>query len=205
MIKIILFDIDGVLINSPHYFPVELERNGYIGAEKEIEKFYINGDNNKCNEGKADELKLIFPYLKNINWEKSSEDYFNEQYQFEKKHLDEQLLSMIEGFQKKSIKCFTCTDQTRHRAKFLLNEMNFQNIFDGQLISCFEGYRKCHDEFWINIFKKLKTEFNDIKKEEIVFFDDIQNNIDTAEKFGIKGFLFTNLNKFEKDIKKINL
>ena len=78
--------------------------------------------------------------------------------------------------------------------------MDFKNIFDGYFISCFIGYRKRHDEFWIYLMNKLEKELNGVKSGEIVFFDDTQNNVDVALKFGINAVLFEDAVQFEKDL-----
>ncbi len=50
----------------------------------------------------------------------------------------------------------------------------------------------------------LKRELGEISTDQILFFDDIQHNIDTALKFGIKAFLYTNRSQFEKDMEALN-
>ena len=36
--------------------------------------------------------------------------------------------------------------------------------------------------------------------DEIAFFDDLQINIDTASKFGIRAFLFKTVDQFKEDL-----
>ena len=203
--KIILFDIDGVLIRLPHYFSTELKKQGYKNVEESLSSFFTGEDNRKCAEGKADTEKLIMPYLQKFDWKKTAKNYLSRQFQFEKQYLDKNLISIIKKLRSQNIKCCLSTDQEKNRAKFLLNDMNFQDIFDKHFISCYIGYRKCYDEFWIYTLKELKKEFGEISANEIVFFDDIQNNVDVALKFGIQAFLFTDTIQFEKDIKSLNL
>jgi len=198
--KVILFDIDGVLIRLPNYFSEELDEQGYERAEESLTSFFQGSDNWECLEGKANSGKKIVPYLEKFGWKGTAEDYFKKQFQFEKKYLDQNIISQIEQFRAQGIKCYLCTDNAGSRSEFLLNEMNFKNIFDGYFISCFVGYRKRHDEFWSYLIKKLEKELNGVKSDEIVFFDDIQNNVDVALKFGINAILFENAVQFEKDL-----
>ena len=198
-IKVILLDIDGVLIRLPQCFSMELEKQGYSNVIESLEPFY-HGSNRQCLEGRADVEAIIMPYLKKIGWTKTAAEYFSQQFVFESKYFDKTFISLVKNFQNKNIACYLCTDQENNRAKFLLDEMNFSNIFDGYFISCYVGYRKCHDNFWIHTISKLQEKFPNIKSNEIAFFDDRQGNIDTALKFGIKAFLFTDMNKFEKDL-----
>ena len=200
--KVILFDVDGVLIRLPNYFSQELDKRGYKGAEKSLTSFFKGSDNQECVEGKANFEKKIMPYLEKFTWKGTAEEYFQKQFQFEKKYLDQNIISRIEQFRARGIKCYLCTDNSKLRAEFILGEMDFKNIFDGYFISCFIGYRKCHNEFWSYLINKLGKE---IFPSEIVFFDDAQNNIDVALKFGIKAILFENIAQFEKDLKSLGL
>ncbi|MCK5490791.1 MAG: HAD family hydrolase [Candidatus Pacebacteria bacterium] len=204
-VKVILFDIDGVLIRLSNYFSGELERKGYENAQEILTSFFEGSDNWECLEGKANSKEKIVPYLERIDWKGTGKDYFKKQFQFEKKYLDQNLISQIKKFRDQGIKCYLCTDQIKIRAEFLLNEMNFKNSFDGYFISCYIGYRKRHDEFWNYVMDKMEKEIKDVKPEEIVFFDDRQNNIDVAIKFGINAILFTDVVQFEKDVKLLEI
>lgn len=203
--KVILFDVDGVLIRLPNYFSQELDKRGYKGAEKSLTSFFKGSDNQECVEGKANFEKKIVPYLEKFTWKETAEEYFQKQFQFEKRYLDQNIISQIEKFRSQGIKCYLCTDNSKLRAEFILGEMDFKNIFDDYFISCFIGFRKRHDEFWSYVMNKLKKELNGIKPDEIVFFDDNQNNIDVASKFGIKAILFEDMIQFEKDLRSLGL
>ncbi len=198
--KVILFDIDGVLINLPNYFSMELEKRGYEKAGESLTSFFKGSDNWECLEGKASAEKNIAPYLEKFGWKGTAREYFEKQFQFERKYLDQNLISKIEQLRNQGIKCYLCTDQAEDRAEFLLNEMNFKNIFDGYFASCYIGFRKCHDDFWIYAMNKLEKEIKGIESCKIVFFDDIQNNIDVASKFGINAILFKDAIQLEKDL-----
>ena len=161
------------------------------------------GDNYQCLEGKADANRMIMPYLNKFDWEETSENYFKQQFNFESNYLDNKLILLVRKIQAKRIKCYLCTDQDENRTKFLLNEMGFGNIFDGYFISYQIGYRKCNDNFWMHVIEKLKKDYQNIKPDEIVFFDDIQKNIDTASRIGIKTFLFKDTAQFEKDLNSV--
>lgn len=195
--KVILFDVDGVLIRLPNYFSQELDKRGYKGAEKSLTSFFKGSDNQQCVEGKASFEKKIVPYLEKFAWKETAEEYFQKQFQFEKRYLDQNIILQIKQFHTQGIKCYLCTDNSKLRSEFLLNEMNLKDIFDDYFISCFIGYRKCHNEFWSYLINKLRKE---ISPSEIVFFDDAQNNIDVALKFGIKAILFENIAQFEKEL-----
>lgn len=203
--RIILFDVDGVLIRIPHYFSQELENQGYPNAIESLNSFYKDDIACKCSEGKSDAVENIMPFLKKFDWKDTAENYFEQQFEFEAKYLDKEFLPLIQNFRNKGVKCYLGTDQEKNRAKFLLEDIGFSDKFDGHFISCFVGYRKCHDNFWIHTLKKLEKEFPNIQPNEILFFDDIQNNVDVASSHGIQAFLFTDMKKFDEDLISLGL
>lgn len=198
--KVILFDVDGLLIRLPYYFGAVLAKQGYKNAEKVLDSYFHSDAHRHCLEGKADMAKSIAPSLKKFGWKGTAKEFQSKRFKFESAYLQKDIVSIVRRLRKAGISCFLCTDQEKNRAEFILNEMDFKNIFDGYFISCFIGYRKCHNNFWKQVLKELKKEFSDIRPDEVVFFDDKRNNINVALKFGIKALSFKNKGQFKKDV-----
>ena len=196
-IKVIIFDVDWVLLQVPHYFSQEIEKRGHKNAVTVLGDFYKN-KNPLCAEWKAEAIQLIVPYLEKIWWNKWAEEYFKEQFEFEKKYLNTPLISIISKIQKQGIKCYLWTDQEKNRAQYLLDWMEFWEWLDWHFISCNIWAKKSLPEFWYHVKKDLLNDW--INKDEIVFFDDLQSNIDVANTEGIEAFLFTDIEEFEKDL-----
>ncbi len=202
IIKAILFDVDGVLLQVPYFFTQELQNRGYTEAAQIMTDYYKN-DNTLCVEWKADAKNLIEPYLVKIWWNKWVKEYFKEQFKFEGQYIETALRDLIPRLQEWGIKCYLWTDQENNRAKFLLEWLNFENMFDGYFISCYIWERKSSPEFWNYVSKILREK--DIQKEEIVFFDDLQGNVDRAQQSWIQSFLFTDIKTFKKDLKMLGI
>ena len=69
---------------------------------------------------------------------------------------------------------------------FLLKNNEFFNLFDGGVFSCDINQRKPFPE----IYRYLLNKYS-LNPKTCIFFDDVQENIDAAEKEGIKSILFT--------------
>ena len=195
-IKIILFDIDWVIIRAPYYFPRKLENSWYKNAEIIFNDFF-NKYNKSITEWKKSIKKEILPYLDKINWKESVDIFLEKFYDFESKFLDNNILEKIKELQKLGIKCYLATSQEKERWEYFLDKLNFRNIFDWYFISNELWYRKENINFW----KKVLLNLSNINKNEIIFFDDSSNNIKMAESVWIKSFLFTDYSKFEEDLK----
>lgn len=185
--KVILWDVDDVLIRLPDYYSQELERKGYEKVEENLKNYYQQDNDYSCTEGKAEAREVILPYLLAFGWDKTSEEYFKEQFAFEGQYLDQELMALICRLRQTGTQCYLCTDQEQNRANFLLRELNFINLFDGYFISCQIGYRKCQEPFWQTVLSNL----SEFKPEEILFIDDRQNNLDMATQFGLQTLLFS--------------
>lgn len=198
--KVILFDVDGVLIRLPHYFSKELESGGYEHAGEIMNPFYLEENNSVYNEGRGDAWEMVVPYLDKLGWRGTAKELFDGQFQFEKKYLDQDLISLVKNIKSQNIKCCLTTDQEKHRAQFLLEDMDFRNIFDRHYLSCNIGFRKCAEGFWEYVLDDLQKHLQGIQPWDIIYFDDAKKNIEIASQFGIRSFLFTDKVQFENDM-----
>ncbi len=133
-IKVILFDVDQVLIKPPYYFSAELKKQDYNNVEEILTSFYTSKEFQECSEGKGDMLKEIFPYLKKFGWKEKATDYLYQQFQFEKRYVDQNLISKVDNLKKQNLYCCLCTDQEKYRAKLILDDLGFKDIFDNYFI-----------------------------------------------------------------------
>ena len=208
MIKVLLFDIDGVLIRIQKYFSKVLEERGYIKAPEELDKYY--GSDHDCTSGKADPLIEVQKYLLGFGWEKTAKDYFDEQFMYEMQYLDIEMLEKIRNLRRMNITCFLATDQNHYRKRFLLSHLGLENEFDGWFVSSELGYRKIENGFWEFALSSLFQNGIVSHANDILFIDDRKANLDKASEYGIKGFLANEDKEIEKlyevlsDIASIN-
>ena len=79
--------------------------------------------------------------------------------------------------------------------------LDFKEIFDKTYSSTNLGYKKTSREFLSKIFNDL----GDIKKEEILFWDDRIKNIEEAKKFGFNAELFISMEDFKEKMVEYKL
>lgn len=194
MIKILIFDADGVLINSER-FSKRLAREYGISTDKTTP--FFTGIFNECLIGNADLKESITPYLNEWGWKKSVDDFLD--YWFSSEHsVDMELINEIQKYRDKGIKCFVATNQEKHRAKYMLEKMGFTDSFDKLYASAHLGCKKPSFDF----YEKITKELGEIKKEEILFWDDTKENITGAIEFGINAELYISIEDFKTKMKK---
>lgn len=198
-IKAVVFDADGVVINSPGYFSVQYEKE--FGVPNEILLPFFKGKFQDCVVGKADlkeELKLL---LGDWKWQGTVEELL--QYWFKAEHyIDERMTAEIARLRKKGIKCYLGTKQEKYRTEYIRKNMGFGEIFDGIYSSCEMGCKKPDKKFFEIISDDLKRE-SGIEPNEIMYWDNDEANVNSAKELGWQSYFYKNFEKFEKIISKI--
>lgn len=193
MIKVVLFDADNVIINGKRFADV-LKNDLGIGEEKTLP--FFKGKFIECILGKADLKKELEPHLKEWGWNKSTDDFLD--YWFKSEHaINEALLEYIQSLRSKEIRCFLATNQEKYRTEYMLEKMGFSNSFDKVYASAHLGYKKPDLEF----FSKLIGELKNVKKEEVLFWDDLSANVDAAKAFGINAEIYKDFEEFKEKMK----
>ena len=194
MIKALLLDADGVLING-EMFSKQLERD-YGISTKTVEPFFT-GPFLDCLIGKADLKKILPPFLDKWGWQKSVDDFLDYWFQAEHK-LDEKLIQYIQALRARGIKCYVATNQEKHRAQYMLKQMGFEKSFDKVYASAHIGYKKPDFEF----YKKVVKDIGIVTKVEVLFWDDSEKKVAGARKFGILGEVYTSFKDFKSTMLK---
>ncbi|MFA5937179.1 MAG: HAD-IA family hydrolase [Candidatus Paceibacterota bacterium] len=195
MIKVVIFDADGVLVFGDRKFSDTLAEKHGIPLEKTHP--FFTGPFQKCLVGDLDLKKVIKPYLKKWGLESDLDEFLDYWFSLESK-TDKELIKYIQELRKNGILCFLATNNEKHRFKYIINNMGLSNIFDRTYASAYLGCKKSNKDFFKKIFKDLKN----IKKEEVLFIDDGIENIKVAKEFGINAELYTTFESFKEKMKQ---
>jgi HAD superfamily hydrolase (TIGR01509 family) len=198
--KVILFDCDGVLIRYPHDFIAQLEQNGMVYAREVLRRFNTEADEAIAAGNIEGVNGILKPHLEELGWKESAERFLDEQLLYTKKYVDEKLIASIQKLRQQGTRCCLATNQNLYRAKFILDDLDFKHQFDDFYISSDVGFRKTETGFWNHVLGDLGEKALVSNGWEVVYFDDKQENIDSASIAGIQSFLFTNIIQFERDM-----
>ena len=198
MIKNIIFDLGNVLIR---FKPEEF-------VNKNIKKEYREKFFNAVFKGQewADLDRGVLEYSDAV---KIFSEKIPECSSEIKKLFDNYILDVLEPIEKnieimKSLKgkykLFVLSNFHYPAFDYIFKNWEFFKYFDGKIVSGHCKLLKPEKE----IYKLLCSTYS-LKPDECVFIDDTKVNIESAEKFGIRGIHLTDINILEEKLKENNL
>lgn len=177
MIKALLFDIDGVLINHKSWFSLNRLSNEHIDADKIVLEFHEGILNQECDRGLKDPLIEINPFLNRVGWKEGANAYFEQKYNHESQYIDHEMISEIAKIRQKGILTFVASNQNHHRKAFLIKEMNLNSAFVESYFSCDFGFVKPENEYWVCVMKRINEKYPEIQANNVLFLDDRIENV----------------------------
>ena len=197
MIKAIIFDLNGVLIQSP-YLSDRFQEEFNIPSEKFLPVLKeIMEKIRKPNAG--DSFNYWKPYLEKWGVELTKEQFFDFWFNGERKVPE--MIELAKELKHKGVKIFILSNNFIERANYYKKTFPFlEEILDKVYYSWQTGFVKPDSE----AYKKLLVD-NNLKSEECVYFDDSKENVEAAEKLGIKSFLFEGVECVKRLLKENEL
>lgn len=196
MIKAIIFDTDGMTVNSEMF---SVQYNKDYGVPMDSLLPFFKNEFQPCLVGKADLIKEIENYLPTWGWKDSVDKFLNYWFDAEN-HVDKRIVEAIKKIKKSGIKCYLATNQEKYRTQYLRNEMGFSKIFDKVFSSAEVGYKKPQLEFFEHILNETG-----LNKDEVQFWDDTEENIQGAKEFGFDAHLYQNFEGFAVNLNKLGI
>ena len=185
-----IFDMGGVLCCDFNDIPIISE---YLGITEENFFIYSGENYRELLNGKVNSnefwVRFSLRYGKKVKEELFGK-FFNPGIIRETKDIIKQLKS------NSRVVCGTNTIDSHYY--YLLNQ-GYYDIFDEVYASNLMGTSKPDPDFYWHILNK-----EEIKPENTVFVDDMEENIISAQKIGISSILFTNPDSLGQQIKTFN-
>jgi len=189
MIKVAIFDLNGIFIQSPKLSDRFQEKFGVSTEEFLVALKEIMAKVRKPDAGDAFNYWKL--YLEKWGLRLTKEDFFNFWFSGENEVLE--LIDLAKQIKNKGIKIFILSNNFVERADYYKQNFPFLEIFNKIYYSWQTGFVKPDPM----AFKNLLLE-NSLKPEECIYFDNSEENIKAANSLGIEAFLFKDTEGFKK-------
>lgn len=191
MKKNIIFDIGGVMFDdSTQNISNILNEDASELCKKVYGKSFID-----CVLGNQEVSDYIETFKNDIDYEKIkyilSKDNLHISYPLMKDNFN-----YISKLKDKGYNLYILSNISRESYEYVKSTIDIDKIFSGGVYSYQEKLLKPDKR----IYELIVNKYN-LKKEETLFFDDKQKNIDAANEFGIKGVLFKTVEDIESNLK----
>lgn len=177
---VLLFDIDGVVLNPPHQlFSIQVAEK--YGISEEVLSRFFMGIFHQCLRGEVNIKDALAPELPMWGYPGTVEDFLSEWFEVDFV-LNEEVIAVVDRLKQQGYPIHLATNQEIHRADYLWERL--QGHFDGIFASAHLGVKKPDPEYFQKVQEKLGT-------DDIFFWDDQVKNVEAAKEAGWKAFVFT--------------
>lgn len=194
----VLLDYDGVFTQKINFAREVSKRYGL--HEAGISNFF-NRHLQPCLRGKGDLIELLAGYVEEIGWESDAQSLFEALY-LDTLTYNTGLINFIEGEIKGPAAVYLATNQDHHRLQLIRKDEMIQRLCDQVFGSSELGWAKPDPAYFEEIFHQLRKQNETLKKLQVLFVDDLPENIDAAESFGFDAHLFNELPDFKNYYRK---
>lgn len=194
--KVLLVDIDGVMINRPRLFTEKLESQFSIDTSC-MQPFFA-GPFKECTLGRADLKEKLADVIQDWPW-KGTVDELMHFWLNEGTEINPLMSSYIEELAARGFDCYITTEQEKYRAEKLRDLLVRDGLFKNIFYSAALGFSKKVPDF----FQKVTESLGPISKKEILLIDDSPEVVANAQAFGIETYLFTDFEKFKQDMTRV--
>ncbi|GAA4008737.1 HAD family phosphatase [Deinococcus rubellus] len=183
--RVLLLDVDGVLVTPPEMFGQRLFRD-----HPEVAAEFFSGPFVDASCGRLDLRDVLPPYLERFGYADTLEQFLLEWFGSEN-HPNLPILTAVRELRALGWPTFLATNQERHRVRYLLEEMKLGELVDGEFSSASIGARKPDAPYFVEVTRRLN-----IPPAQIMFWDDVQANVDAAAGAGWQAHLFMDAAQF---------
>ena len=191
-IQAVLFDADGVTQLTGDFSRYMEEQYGW-SEEKYDEFFHVlfrKDGYKEALKGNIDFIPVLADILAEFGGGIDAEDFMH-QWLHRNIVIDIDLWEHIGKLRSNGTKCYLASNQERHRAKYMRNDLGYSHHFDGLYFSCEIGELKPTTAYFRTIIEKIG-----LPPDDMLFFDDYEDSVEKAKSLGIYAKVYENFTNY---------
>lgn len=200
-IKLVSFDLDGVLLIQRHQDPIQNLINKYNFEEEFLRNVLFE---RSCSVGGYNRLKLgQIQSTEYWNWLLSELNLIGRATSIDiistlcsGRSIDPNVVNIIEKLRTQQIMTATCSNNYKDNIDYYMAKFNIDSYFDRMVFSFEVGAMKPH----ASIFLELLNRCN-LSPWKVLYFDDNSENVQAAAELGIHSYKYENYAKLAECIK----
>jgi len=193
MIKTVLFDVYGMVIDREMRFSQRFSKDFSIPLEKLLP--FFQNEFQLCLIGKSDLKIELKKYLKEWGWQESTDELLKYWFGHEK-NISEEMLESVRELRKAGIKCYINTQNEKYIVEYISKTLGLEKYFDGVFCTNKIGYKKPEQRYWESIYNQLGKP----NKKTVLVWDDDTKHIEAAKEFGFAAELYKNFAEYKNKI-----
>ena len=184
MLKIIIFDLSGVLFTNGLKIGVEIIHQKYKLNKDDLVEL-LNGQNSEDYRTGKQSSKDFWQniqdqlFLTDVEVEDIRNSWFDS-YQ-----IIPEMVEMLKKLKHLGVELYYLSDNPEDRAKFLDQKYGFIELFDGGVFSFQAQSRKPSKKIFEYLLKQI-----DYSIDQILYLDDKESNLKPATELGLQTYLF---------------
>ncbi len=190
-IEAVLFDADGVLI-FPWRFAQHLEQAN--GITRKMTAAFFENNFEDCLVNRADLKAVLPPFLTKWGWDTSVDTFIETWFETENA-VDQRVTTVIHTLKEAGLRCGLATSQEKYRARYMVEVMKLDRIFDDLFFSCEIRHRKPDARYFKYIEDALA-----LTGDRILFWDDSATNVRAARAQGWHAEVYTDFKRFKTQL-----
>lgn len=183
---VLLLDVDGVLVNAPDWFNSQFLKT----HPDAVRDFFRSGAFDRASTGKSDLLDELPSYLEALGQSVSPAEFVQQWCEYEN-HPVKAMLDAAQQLKAAGWRIYLATNQEAHRTRHLLEESGLDAVTDGHFASYAVGHRKPSAEYYAEVTRRLG-----LAPQQLIFWDDVAENVTAAREAGWTAYLFTDAADF---------
>ena len=199
MIKAVIFDLDGVIVES---------EDAHIQAEKQtLRKYRVNISTEELHKFTGTTAKAFFTEIIGKNKLNTTfEEINNQKEEILLKLLGQDaepthgVLNLIQKLRQRGIKLAIASSSTRRLVDYVLKKMNITRLFDCVVVAEDVEFSKPDPEIFLKAAKKLA-----ISPSHCLVIEDAKLGVEAAKRAGMKCIGFRNPHSGNQDLSKADI